>query len=132
MESFIEAVNAAVGTAVSKLATYPLDIVKTRLATAEASKSLLSVVGDLTREKGIVGLYFGVENKLLKSCTAKFIYFYIYRALLNMAKTSTGQISVATNLVIGYLGEFLSLPVVMPLEAVVSKSQTSGLTGPDV
>lgn len=131
MESFIEAVNAAVGTAVSKIATYPLDIVKTRLATADASKSFLSVVGDLTQEKGVAGLFFGVENKLLKSCTAKFIYFYIYRALLNTAKTATGQVSVATNLLIGYLGEFLSLPIVMPLEAIVSKSQTSGLTGPE-
>eukprot|EP00946_MAST-07B_sp_MAST-7B-sp1_P005281 g5281.t1 len=130
MESFIEATNAAVGTAVSKLATYPLDIVKTRLALAEAGTSLASVVADLTKEKGVVGLYFGVENKLLKSCTAKFIYFYIYRALLGIVESSNGRISVATNLVIGYLGEFLSLPVVMPLEAVVSKSQSSGLTGP--
>ena len=133
MESFIEATNAAVGTAVSKLATYPLDIVKTRLALAEAGTPLMSVVSDLTREKGVfAGLWFGVENKLLKSCTAKFIYFYIYRGMLNMVQDSgpSSQVSVATNLVIGYLGEFLSLPIVMPLEAVVSKSQSSGMTGP--
>ena len=129
MESFIEATNAAVGTAVSKIATYPLDIVKTRLATAEGRTSVSSVVADLTREKGLAGLFFGVENKLAKSCTAKFIYFYIYRALLNAVASGAGEVSVASNLVIGYLGEFLSLPVVMPLEAVVSKSQTSGLTG---
>ena len=130
MESFIEATNAAVGTAVSKLATYPLDIVKTRLATAEAGSSVASVVRDLTAERGVAGLFFGVENKLVKSCTAKFIYFYIYRALLDVVRTGNSQVSVVANLVIGYLGEFLSLPVVMPLEAVVSKSQTSGLTGP--
>ena len=59
---------------------------------------------------------------------SKFIYFYIYRALLNLAQTGNGQVSVVANLIIGYLGEFLSLPVVMPLEAVVSKSQTSART----
>ena len=77
MESFIEATNAAVGTAVSKLATYPLDIVKTRLALAEAGASLASVVADLTKEKGVVGLYFGVENKLLKSCGKVHLLLYL-------------------------------------------------------
>ena len=48
-----------------------------RLATAEGRTSVSTVVADLTREKGLAGLFFGVENKLAKSCTAKFIYFYI-------------------------------------------------------
>ena len=129
MESLIEAINAAIGTAVSKVATYPLDIVKTRLATSDANKTVKQVVTELTKEQGLGGLYFGVENKLVKSCTAKFIYFYIYRALLNIASGPNGEVGVASNLIIGYLGEFLSLPVVMPLEAIVSKSQTDGISG---
>jgi hypothetical protein len=129
MEQLIEAINAAIATAFSKLATYPLDIVKTRLATAPASTTVGQVVSDLTKTNGIGGLFFGVENKLVKSCTAKFIYFYIYRALINLGSGPNGEISVASNLVIGYLGEFFSLPVIMPLEAIVSKSQTAGISG---
>lgn len=129
MEQLIEAINAAIATAFSKVATYPLDIVKTRLATAPASTTVGQVVSDLTKTNGIGGLFFGVENKLVKSCTAKFIYFYIYRALINLGSGPNGEISVASNLVIGYLGEFFSLPVIMPLEAIVSKSQTAGISG---
>jgi hypothetical protein len=129
MEQLIEAINAAIGTAVSKVATYPLDIVKTKLATSDGQTTVRQVVRELTTNNGIGGLFFGVENKLVKSCTAKFIYFYIYRALLNIGSGPNGEISVASNLVIGYLGEFLSLPVVMPLEAIVSKSQAAGISG---
>ena len=129
MESLIEAINAAIGTAVSKIATYPLDIIKTKLATSDAGTTVTQVYSELTKTKGTMGLFFGVENKLIKSCTAKFIYFYIYRALLNIVQGPNGEVSVASNLIIGYLGEFLSLPVVMPLEAVVSKSQTDGISG---
>ena len=129
MESFIEAVNAMIGSCVSKLATYPLDIIKTRLATSDSDKTITDVYADLTKDKGFLGLYFGVEYKVFKSSSAKFLYFYIYRALMIIASGPNREVSVAANLLIGYLGEFLSLPIVMPLEAVVSKTQTDGISG---
>ena len=72
MEQLIEAINAAIGTAVSKVATYPLDIVKTKLATSDGQTTVRQVVRELTTNNGIGGLFFGVENKLVKFCCTRF------------------------------------------------------------
>ena len=55
-DEFVEATTAAVSTAVSKISTYPLDIVKTRLATGGEGATAKSVVADLTAERGVAGL----------------------------------------------------------------------------
>lgn len=131
----MEATNAGVGSAVSKCMVYPLDLIKTKMATSGCSFEV--AVKDLKEEEGgsIAGLYKGLSMKLVKSVTGKFFYFYLYSTLsgirLAQLRRSAGSkdaqvgLDTVSNLVIGYFSEFLELPLIMPLEAVVSRVQSS-------
>jgi len=128
MDSFIEATNAGVGSACSKLIVYPFDLIKTRMATS--GKSLGETVRELEREGGgKQGLYKGIGPKLFKSVTGKFFYFYLYSMLskarlANMADPTQG-LDTLSNLVVGFFSEVFELPIIMPLEAIVSRVQAS-------
>lgn len=128
----MEATTAAVGSAVSKVVVYPLDLVKTRMATSEG-QGLGATVAALQEEEG--GLYRGIGPKLFKSVTGKFFYFYLYSSLsqaqLARMPDSSQGLSAVSNLVIGFFSEVLELPLIMPLEAIVSRVQasTSGSVG---
>jgi hypothetical protein len=127
IDAVVEATTAGVGSAVSKLATYPLDLLKTSLAVAPKDETLTATVQKLTEKRGVLGLYKGIQPKLVKSVTGKVLYFFIYRTLLDKHRAHTGSDNVGAlaNLVYGYLGEMLELPVVMPLEAIVARVQVS-------
>ncbi|CAK9096700.1 Probable protein phosphatase 2C 59 (AtPP2C59) (HopW1-1-interacting protein 2) (Protein phosphatase 2C WIN2) (PP2C WIN2) [Durusdinium trenchii] len=132
MEAFIEATNAGVGSACSKLVVYPFDLIKTRMAVS--GRSLAETVQELQEEGGgTQGLYRGIGPKLVKSVTGKFFYFYLYSSmsklrLAAMADPSQG-LDTASNLAIGFLSEVLELPLIMPLEAVVSRVQANTRAG---
>ncbi|GBG25946.1 Mitochondrial carrier protein [Hondaea fermentalgiana] len=128
MDAFIDATNAGVGSACSKLIVYPFDLIKTRMATT--GKNIQDTVDDLKTEGGGVGgLYKGIGPKMVKSVTGKFFYFYLYTTLsklrLAMMEDPSKGLDTASNLVIGYFSEILELPIVMPLEAVVSRVQAA-------
>ena len=77
-DALADATAGAFGTGISKLVCYPLDIAKTRLS-AGAEQGTLSVLREIVAKEGVAGLYRGIDNKLLKSCSQKFIYFYIFK-----------------------------------------------------
>jgi len=125
MDSVIEATNAGVGSACSKIVVYPLDLVKTRMATDPQAKTVLSTFATIQREKGLSGLYKGIQPKLVKSITGKVLYFYIYSSLSKLVADSDGQLSTIANMIVGFFSEVIELPVIMPLEAIVSRVQSS-------
>lgn len=127
IDVIVDATTAGVGTAVAKLVTYPLDLLKTSLAIAPKDATLGSTVRKLTEKNGVLGMYKGIRPKLAKSITGKVLYFAIYRTLLNAHRSSTESENVGAlaNLVYGYFSEVLELPVIMPLEAVVARVQVS-------
>mmetsp|Transcript_10862 Transcript_10862/g.20113 ORF Transcript_10862/g.20113 Transcript_10862/m.20113 type:complete len:297 (+) Transcript_10862:84-974(+) len=128
MDSFIEATNAGVGSAVSKVVVYPLDLIKTRMATT--GESFGDTVEKLQEEGGgPQGLYRGIGPKVFKSVTGKFFYFYLYSSLskarLAFSSDDTKSLDTFSNLVIGFFSEVFELPLIMPLEAIVSRVQAS-------
>eukprot|EP00947_MAST-08B_sp_MAST-8B-sp1_P001340 g1340.t1 len=111
MEAFANAVAGAVGTGVSKLVCYPLDTAKVRLSsTGFEGMGTLGVLRGIVSEEGMLGLYRGINNKLLKSCTQKFIYFYLFRILSDVANRLQGSKDPGSSalLIIGFLGELLA------------------------
>ena len=128
--AFIEACNGGVGSAVSKCSTYPLDLIKTRMAAGGGSAG--DVVSEVIKAAGPMGLFQGLRPKLVKSVTGKFLYFYIYKALNDMYTDKIQPkidgdnrqvVDTFFNILIGYFSEIFELPVIMPLEAVVSRVQ---------
>jgi len=121
-----EAATAGVASAVSKLSTYPFDLLKVRMATDEANKSLPEAIRHIVEKDGVMGLYKGSSPKVFKSVTGKVLYYYIYRTLSNLAIGNEQRgLTAVENLVIGFLSEVLELPVIMPLEAVATRAQVS-------
>eukprot|EP00948_MAST-09A_sp_MAST-9A-sp1_P002544 g2544.t1 len=155
MEDLVAALSGGVGKAVSKTALYPLDMIKVKMQSAKSDVSSLSVVREIAgSQDGIVGLYRGLGPKLVKSVSQKFIYFYLYSYLTTMflmqrrakkklenqvkisssnqenstektSRTEKPQLTVFQNLSVGYLSELLGLPLIIPLENIVTRVQTA-------
>jgi hypothetical protein len=128
-EALVEAINGGVGSATSKLTLYPFDLLKTRMAKQADGKTLIETIQDILQKDGIHGLYKGSGPKIFKSVTGKVLYFYLYRILSNLAAQMEGSsistLSMKSNLIVGFFSEVCELPVIMPLEAIATKSQVA-------
>lgn len=132
-EMLVAAVSGGFGSGVAKIFTYPLEISKMRLMNKPSRQTSAECIQELLR----TGWYVGFKEKVLKSFTQKFIYFYLYEALListmritNSTRKLSGfepmeAVGTVQLLASGYLGEALSIPISAPLEYVAVRVQTS-------
>lgn len=70
--------------------THPLDLTKTRMQTAAARKSMLSMLVSTFRAEGVPGLYVGMTASLLRQMTYSVTRFGAYDKLKQMAQDSNG------------------------------------------
>jgi hypothetical protein len=126
MDAFIEACSGATGAIVSKCVSYPLDLMKTLLASAGPNDTAVGIVTDIVRTKGIIGLYVGIGPKLTKSGVQKFLFFYVYDALLRLFRNLQGTApNTFWNVIIGFVADFLGAPFVVPLDFITTQVQTT-------
>jgi len=127
MKSLAEANSAAVGGGVATTLLYPLDVLKTKLATAKDGENLSTIgaIKKILKEDGILGFYQGVHFKAVQSTLQKFLYFYGYSFLQGLYERNFGKMNTQANLIIAYTSELLCIPVSMPLETIVTQFQTS-------
>jgi hypothetical protein len=131
MEMLAAATAAGVGGFMATGVLYPLDTLKTRM---QSGAKALPDDADADGEAGsarsrqlamLKSLYKGIQYKIAESTTSKFFYFYAYTLLAQVVAPRDGQpIGTATNLAIGYLSEFVHLPVTLPMEVIATKLQT--------
>jgi hypothetical protein len=127
-EAFVTACSAAVGASIAKSLSYPLDLMKTKLAVAEGSgKGAIEVASDLFKEQGIGGFYRGLGPKVTKNVVQKFIFFYVYDTLIRRYKAtmSLKEVGVVANLLIGVVGDWFASPFVVPINYITTQVQTS-------
>ena len=130
MDSFADALAGAVGTVVGKSVTYPLDFLKVRMQVSGMGVTQKQIVAEVYNKKGILGFYAGLGPKVMKSSTQKFIMFYLQRLLSGLyaaafLKGKGKTVGTGVYMVISYLGEMLGLPLVLPIEVIVTRVQTS-------
>ncbi|EER19903.1 Peroxisomal adenine nucleotide transporter, putative [Perkinsus marinus ATCC 50983] len=131
---FCSASSGAAGAAFSTLIMYPLDTVKTRLNVGvdengqPYDKGSLEVLIRTVRSGGIPALYRGLTAKLFHSVLQKFVYFYMYSALIRVYRKE-GKLSVSANLVLGYLAALGSVFVTTPVEIVQTRQQVGKTEG---
>ena len=133
-EALISAASGAAATTVSKTCFYPLDRIKTALQGDQTGASTVEILARIQKTRGLLSFYKGLNYKLVKSVSQKTAYFYIYQALSDAYRQALAgeSSSVLGEIVIGWLGEALSLPLIIPLEAVVTKVQMQSIENPDV
>jgi solute carrier family 25 (peroxisomal adenine nucleotide transporter), member 17 len=128
-ESFAEAVSGAAGGAFSSFMVYPLEIIKTKLQVQSDSrekKTMSKVVSEIISADGYLGFFNGVELGATQSAIQKFVYFYIYGALLRMYQERISPtIGFWANVGIGYVSDLAHQPITLPIETIGVRVQTN-------
>jgi hypothetical protein len=124
LDMLAEALAASLGGFVSATALYPIEICKNRLQ-GGTDDSFLAAGRAIMKDRGIAGLFDGVSFSVAQSMLEKFFYFYAYAALRGVMESleGGGTISGFGSILIGYLSEFVHLPVTMPVETLMIRVQ---------
>ncbi|TAQ88254.1 hypothetical protein B7494_g3422 [Chlorociboria aeruginascens] len=136
------ALAGSTGTAISNLATYPLDLIITLLQVQRSLRSssspspiqysgVLDAFQQIYDQGGIAALYTGVLHDTGKSIADSFLFFLVYNGLRtnrlqkNGAKTTT--LPVFEELAIGALAGACSKFCTTPLANIVTRKQTASM-----
>ena len=71
----VQALSGSLGAVISTAAVFPLDKLKARLqvADAKAGASFLSIVREMTKDKGVAGMWEGAVPRMSEQACTKFI-----------------------------------------------------------
>ncbi|KAF1357635.1 mitochondrial carrier [Lizonia empirigonia] len=138
------ATSGALGTAVSKLITYPLDLVVTRLQVQKQLQGenerprydgILDAIEKIyEREGGLSAFYNGVPHEVFKGVTDSFLFFFAYsyvrqsRLAANGGRKSLGAFEeIGVGVVAGAFSKFCTTPI----QNIVTRKQTAAMTALD-
>ncbi|PVH96742.1 mitochondrial carrier [Periconia macrospinosa] len=133
------AISGASGTAISKLLTYPLDLVITRLqvqkqfqtgdADAQYAGILDAVDKIYTREGGIRAFYSGVVPETLKGVADSFLFFLAYTYIGQKRRSAliSSKLSALDEIGVGMLAGAASKLFTTPIQNVVTRKQTAAM-----
>lgn len=138
------ATSGALGTAVSKLITYPLDLVVARLQVQKQLQGenerprydgILDAVEKIyEREGGLSAFYNGVPHEVFKGVTDSFLFFLAYsyvrqsRLAANGGRKSLGALE---EIGVGVVAGAFSKLCTSPIQNIVTRKQTAAMTALD-
>jgi len=118
------------------LATYPLELVRTRQAyricddLCLVTQTISSTLRDVVASKGLLGLYSGVGATLIGALPFEGIKFGLYDTLrATLPKTEDGKTPPIWTLVAGATAGAVAHTLTYPLDTVRRRMQISGATG---
>ncbi|XP_006643743.2 mitochondrial substrate carrier family protein B-like [Oryza brachyantha] len=113
--------------------TYPLDVVRTRLATQKTTryyKGIFHAVSTICRDEGVKGLYKGLGATLLGVGPSIAISFTVYESLRSHWQMERPQDSTAVvSLFSGSLSGIASSTATFPLDLIKRRMQLQGAAG---
>ncbi|KAF2660585.1 mitochondrial carrier [Lophiostoma macrostomum CBS 122681] len=133
------ATSGAAGTAISKLLTYPLDLVVTRLQVqkhfqTDDKDADYKSVGDAVQkiynqEGGIKAFYSGVLPETFKGVADSFLFFLAYTYIRQKRLTSrqSRDLSVLDEIGVGVLAGAFSKFFTTPVQNIVTRKQTAAM-----
>lgn len=141
------AISGSTGTAISNLATYPLDLIITRLQTqrlrhpskdahytdptSDHYDGVLDAAQKIYNRDGLAGFYAGIGPDTAKSVLDSFLFFLFYnylrtnRQTKNKVKGLGGTLSAFDELSIGATAGGLSKLFTTPLSNITTRAQTT-------
>ncbi|CAO3617198.1 unnamed protein product [Cunninghamella blakesleeana] len=133
------AISGAVGSILSNLIIYPIDISTTRLQLENKDKNdeskqnngLIDMIQKIYKEGGLPGLYTGLGADTLATLLSSFIYFYCYTSLRNIQEKwnkSWGkptQLNIYQELFLGAEAALISRFFTSPVSNITTRLQTS-------
>jgi hypothetical protein len=153
LEALGHALSGAAGAAISNVATYPLDLIITRLQIQrqlqnakedgdaevgegeesgdEYYRGFVDAVRKITRKDGYKGLWRGVDSDTVKTMLDVGGFFLVYTFLRQRLskRREGGRLGAVEELAVGWVSGAMVKAVVMPCSVVVAKAQTRGMGG---
>jgi len=126
--TIVEALSAAVGGAVGRATSFPIDSLKVKIScnTDDDKPS----VPDLIRKNGVLGLYNGVHISVLEATTSRFITFGLYNMLKTKWENTFGdEPNMFFSMILAYFADLVCVPAASPLELKVSNRQVGNKKG---
>lgn len=132
-EMLVSALSGVAAGVISKTVTYPLETIKTCLANKSQTETSLEVI----RALWPIGMYKGIHLRLSKSVYHNFAFFYIMEGIAQLAKTISDRVrrmrqlpplqeqGTLIFLLAGFCGDAFNVPILAPLDYVLSQVQTS-------
>lgn len=138
------AISGAAGTAISKLITYPLDVIITRLQAQRQLQrdskrphydGVLDVIEKIyEREGGLPAFYSGVLHETAKGVADSFLFFlafsYVRQNRLN-ARDGGKSLPVLEEIGVGVVAGAFSKLFTTPLQQIVTRKQTAAMMKED-
>ena len=109
----VHASAAALATALSFSALFPLDTLRLRMQahTGPSSKSAAAVLLAILRQEGFAGLYRGLPGAVTALVYANFVYFFAQNRLKGRATSLTGHHALTVPALAGLSTVLLSAPI---------------------
>lgn len=128
-EALVQAASAAIGGVVSTVVLFPLDVIKTKMQAQRTSEegsspNSMDTFWSLWRSGGVPALFSGVVPGAVQSGIEKSIYFFAYSLLKESYFRFCGVFGTGGNLLVGYVSDWIHLPVSLPIDRVVKRIQT--------
>ncbi|KAH7091677.1 mitochondrial carrier domain-containing protein [Paraphoma chrysanthemicola] len=139
------ATSGAAGTAISKLLTYPLDLVVTRLQVQRQLKrdgkhahytGVLDAINTIyEREGGLAAFYSGVVPEVVKGVGDSFLFFlaysYVRQSRLNARGESRKSLPALEEIGVGVVAGAFSKFWTTPIQQIVTRKQTASMFASD-
>ncbi|KAJ4367861.1 hypothetical protein N0V86_009700 [Didymella sp. IMI 355093] len=138
------ATSGALGTAISKLITYPLDLVVARLQVQKQLQGanekprydgILDAVEKIyEREGGLSAFYNGVPHEVFKGVTDSFLFFLAYSYVRQSRLAAQGgrkSLSALEEIGVGVVAGAFSKFCTTPIQNIVTRKQTAAMTALD-
>lgn len=120
-EPYLSLTLGAVSAALATLCTYPLDLLRTRLAAQPEPKiyhSFPHAIRSVIRDEGLRGLYAGLQPTIIEIIPYMAIHFALYEYLKRVAffRFQTSRLQPQHSLVIGATAGTVSKLITLPLD----------------
>ena len=123
----VEATSGALGSLLTCVLLYPIDLCKTRIQSGRSEVGVGATALQIVRTEGAGALLAGLSPKALHTTLQNFLYFYSYEYLKRVLLGGVLQRgSFAGNTLCGVGAGISNMTVTLPLEALVVRAQNAG------
>lgn len=128
LEALSQSNAAAVGGVIATIVTYPLDVIKTKLAASDGTKfgNEIQCIQYVLKTQGSEVFLRGLPTKTMWSLVGKFVFYGTYSAL-NTFYTNTfkGAAGFGAGVGLGYMSELVTVMFSLPFEEISTVMQTT-------
>ena len=118
----VEATAGALGTMVTCVLLYPVDIAKLHMQAGKSKAGALATMRKIVAEDSFSALYKGLPPKAVHVIINNYLYFYIYEWLKAKRSAAGLKASTLVNTALGVIAGVANLTVTLPLDASVREA----------